>query len=116
MADFALKRNDTSPALKYQLQNEAGDAVDISGFNEVKFFMREEGKDTNKVDDDTAGDVSVIDSTNGKVKYAWNSTDGDTDTEARYEAEFEVEYSDGEIETFPNGRNYIVILIGDDLG
>ena len=47
------------------------------------------------------------------VKYEWQP--GDTDTEGFYDAEFEVTYSDGTVETFPN-RGFITVIISPDLG
>lgn len=39
----------------------------------------------------------------------------DTDTAGRFEAEFEVTYADGAVETFPND-GFIVVQIGPDIG
>ena len=38
MPDFTIKEGDTSPAFEQQLQDDSGGAVDISGFNEVRFL------------------------------------------------------------------------------
>lgn len=113
MSDFYIKRNDTSPAIKYQLQDDAGDAVDISGANDVRFLMRQRGGDTVKVDDNLAGNVSLVDASTGIVQYDWQ--DGDTDTAGQWWAEWEVEYSDGTIETFPNDQ-YILVRVEEDIG
>jgi hypothetical protein len=112
MTDFTLKRNDTSPAIEFQLQDDDGNAIDISGFNEVEFFFRQRRDSTTKVDDDTGGNVSVPDAANGIVKYEWMATD--TETAGIFEAEFEVEYSDGAVETFPN-TGYIKVQIVKDI-
>jgi len=42
------------------------------------------------------------------VRYQWS--EGDTDTPGVYEAEFEVTYDGGAVETFPNA-NYRIIEI-----
>lgn len=112
MADFHIKQNDTSPAIQAQLEDQSGDPVDISGYNEVSFHMKLPGASSAKVDTDTGSGVSVTDAPTGQVEYSWSS--GDTDTAERYRAEFEVEYSDGSIESFPNS-DYIEIRILEEL-
>lgn len=111
-ADFHIKQGDTSPAIESQLEDESGNAVDISGFNEIEFHMKDPSASSAKVDSDTSSGVSATDASNGKVKYSWSS--GDTDTSGRYHAEWQVEYSDGSIETFPNA-DYIEIRILEEL-
>lgn len=111
-ADFHIKQNDTSPAIESQLQDESGNPVDITGFNEIEFHMKLPSSDTAKVDADTASGVSATDETNGEVKYEWSS--GDTDTAERFHGEWSVTYSDGTTETFPNS-DYIEIRILEDL-
>lgn len=111
-ADFHIKQNDTSPAIESQLEDEDGNAHDISGYNEVHFHMADPNADNAKVVADTSSGVTVTDPDNGKVKYEWSS--GDTDTEGRFDAEWQVEYADGAIETFPNSE-YIEIRIIPEL-
>lgn len=111
MTDFVIKRNDTSPALEFQLQDGSGSGVDISGYNNVRFLMVD--GETSVIDDTVAGNVSVPDAVNGIVKYEWSSSD--TEKEGFYDGEFEVEYSDGTVETFPN-EDYIIVQIKRDLG
>lgn len=111
-ADFHIKQGDTNPPIKSQLLDENGNAVDISGYNEVGFHMKKPGSTTVKVDADTTSGVSVTDAANGKVEYQWST--GDTDTMGRFHAEWEVEFSDGNIETFPN-TGYLEIRIPSEL-
>lgn len=106
--DFHIKQGDTSPAIKVQLSDENGTAIDITGYQEVSFHMADPDGSTVKVDDDTSGGVSVTDASAGKVKYEWSA--GDTDTAGVYQAEWEVTYGDGTIETFPNS-GYTRILV-----
>lgn len=109
MADFTIKQGDTSPAIKSQLSAD-GSSIDLFNVTEVRFLMKKSG--TLVVDDDTNGAVSITDAANGIVKYEWQS--GDTDNLSAHEAEWEVEYSDGTKETFPND-DYIKIKIKPDL-
>lgn len=114
MSDFTIKEGDQSPAIKYQLQDDSGNAVDIQGYNDVRFLMKSTSSGSSlKVDDNTSGNVTVTDAANGKVKYEWQSSD--TDTADNYKAEWEVEYSSGDKETFPN-HDYIDIHVQRDLG
>jgi len=110
--DFHLKRNDLSPALKYQCQDEDNSPVDITQNNEVRFIM-ESLQGNIIVEDDTSGSVTVVDSSEGIVKYEWQ--EGDTEKAGIFKAEWEVEYSDGKPETFPN-YGKLIILIEEDLG
>lgn len=109
--DFFIKKNDTSPAIEQQLQDENGDAVNISGFNKIRFLASHIGDDTPKVDDDDTGNVSVIDASTGKVRYNWKPSD--TDRSGTMRAEWEVTYSDGSKETFPNTGYTIIKILGD---
>lgn len=99
---FHIVKGDTSPAIEYQLQDSDGNPVNITGFNEIRFHMRKKGVKAPKVDADTSGNVSATDAEKGKVKYDWEK--GNTDEAGDFEAEWEVEYIDGTIETFPNRR------------
>ena len=58
------------------------------------------------------GSATVLDDDAGRVRYAWQT--GDTDTPGTFQVEFEVEYSTGEIETFPND-GFLAIEIIDDI-
>jgi hypothetical protein len=59
---------------------------------------------------DTA--ATVVTAASGIVRYDWLAAD--TDTAGTFQAEFEVTYSDGKIETFPNA-SYIEVVITDDI-
>ncbi|MDX1810435.1 MAG: BppU family phage baseplate upper protein [Gammaproteobacteria bacterium] len=107
MTDFEIKRNDTSPDLECTLQGNDGVSVDITGAT-VRFHMTKKGETTPKVD----ALATNVDEASGKVKYEWNAAD--TDTKGVFRGEFEVTYSDGSIETFPN-NSYIPINIYEDL-
>jgi len=53
----------------------------------------------------------IANASEGEVKYEW--ADGDTDQTGKFEAEFEVTYSDGSVETFPNTSNLIVKVVDE---
>jgi len=104
---FYIKQNDTSPAIAAQLLDANGDAVNVAGAS-VAFNMRTRGGAV-KVN---AAAGSVVNASEGRVKYSWDAAD--TDTIGRYEAEFQVTYADSSIETFPN-TGYITVIIQDDI-
>jgi len=104
---FKIKENDTTPSLRASLLNGSGDPVDLIGTT-VRFYMRLMGSNSTTID----ASASVISEANGIVQYDWVA--GDTADVGSYQAEFEVTYSDGNIETFPNA-NYIGVEIIDDI-
>lgn len=105
IATFHLKQNDTSPALLYRLDP----AVNLAGAS-VVFNMRPRGGGAVVVDRAAASIEG--DPANGVVRYDWQVAD--TANAGRFEAEFEVTYSDGTVETFPND-GFIVVQIGGDI-
>ena len=105
---FYLKRNDTTPAIRATLKDGDGNVINLADAT-VRFHMRAIDSATAAVD--AAGSV-VSPAANGVVEYAWDAAD--TTTAGMYSAEFEVTYSDGSIETFPNS-DYIRVEIVDDI-
>lgn len=105
---FYIKQNDTVPSLRADLKDGDNAAIDLTGAS-VKFIMRAIGGTTAVIN----ASASIVSEAGGTVQYNWQS--GDTDTVGSYQAEFEVTYSGGTVETFPND-GYIRIEILDDLG
>jgi hypothetical protein len=104
---FYVKQNDTSPAMLATLQDANGDAVNITGAS-VRFHMRPIGSNSITVD----ASATIVTPEDGVVRYDWLAAD--TDTIGSYQAEFEVTYADGSIETFPND-GYVRVEIIDDI-
>ena len=96
---FYIKQNDTAPAITATLY-ENSVAVDLTGAT-VKFHM-------GSIVDAAA---TVVSASEGKVKYQWQATD--TATVGEYNAEFEVTFSDGTIETFPNDGFLRIIITSE---
>ena len=102
MADFYIKRNDTSPVINAALAID-GSIADLTGAT-VRFHMG------SIVD----AEAEIISEQDGTVRYSWIAAD--TVTAGRYPAEFEVTFVDGRIETFPNTYNdELIIIIPEDL-
>lgn len=100
-----LKRGDTSPSLLYALDPAT---VDLTGAT-VRFNMRASEGGAVKVN--RAAAVIVTATGTPTVRYDWLA--GDVDTAAIYEAEFEVTYAGGAVETFPNDSFIRVAITGD---
>lgn len=107
MGVFAIKRNDTSPALRVVLKDSDGVVVSLAGALGVQFHMRTK---SGTVVVDAAASV-VGDGSTGTCEYAWSGTD--TQTAGSYEYEFEVTYSDSTVETFPNAGNNTLNIYED---
>ncbi|EEX09645.1 hypothetical protein SL1157_1689 [Ruegeria lacuscaerulensis ITI-1157] len=101
---FTIKRDDTSPAIQFQLT--LGTGQTLVGAT-ATFKMASLNGGALKIDSPAA-----VDSAQNILSYQWDA--GDTDTAGVYRAEFEVTYSDGKIETFPNSE-YIQINVLEDL-
>jgi hypothetical protein len=104
---FFIKQNDTSPNLDATLKDASDNAIDLAGAS-LRFHMRKIGATSAKVD----AAATIIDEDTGQVRYTWSA--GDTDTIGSFEAEFEVTYGDGSVETFPNNK-FFSIEITDDI-
>ncbi len=100
-----LKRGDTSPSLLYALLPET---VVLTGAT-VRFNMRAAGGTAIKVNRAAATIVTATGAPT--VRYDWQP--GDVDTAGFYDAEFEVTYAGGAVETFPNAGFIRVAIEGD---
>ena len=107
-ADFSITQNDTSPAIEAFLKDDDGVNVSLVGAT-VTFSMRVAPSGAVKVNKQSC---SLVDDGNGEIKY--QRVAADTDTADTYEAEFEVVYSGGLVETFPND-SYINVVVKDDV-
>jgi hypothetical protein len=101
---FTIKQNDTSPAIQGTLTT----AASLIGAT-ATFSMK-----------NSAGAVAInkaaaviSDVTNKVVQYQWTALN--TAIAGEFEAEFELTYADGRVETFPNTDDYIQVTIYDDI-
>lgn len=110
---FEIRRNDTLPPFQVDLYDESGDPIDLSAASSVVFTMRADDQ-TLKIDRVAASVVVGADgSTQHRLQYDWVT--GDTDTNGRYAAEFEVSFAGGAKRTFPASRKakLEVVVHGD---
>jgi len=105
---FNIKQNDDRPLLDAFLRDDRDRPVDLTGAT-VLFHMRLATDNSVKIN---GGSVTVVAATAGSVRYTF--TTSNTDTAGIYEAEFQVTFSDGTVQTFPND-GYITIVITDDV-
>jgi hypothetical protein len=104
---FYIKQNDTRPTLRCILLDANELPVDLTAAA-LEFHMRAYPGGTTKI---SAGSVTVLNAGRGDIEYQWSSSD--TDTAETYEAEFEVTYSNGTIQTFPNDKHAFVYVTDD---
>tara|TARA_R110000803_G_scaffold61660_1_gene121617 strand:- start:254 stop:577 length:324 start_codon:yes stop_codon:yes gene_type:complete len=104
---FYIKQDDTTPSMRADLKNGSGDAVDLINTT-VRLHMRAIGSTVATID----AAAVVISEAGGTVQYDWVA--GDTSATGSYQVEFEVTYSDGTVETFPND-GYIRVQILEDI-
>jgi hypothetical protein len=122
---FLIKRGDTKPYLRRQLTDTGGNAIVLAGTETIKFTMRASTDVAMTGSAKIHASAVIIDAPTGIVEYQWTTGDTDTTTYAEtstlgrptdtpYAAEFEVNFADGTVETFPQGT-YIAVSIPPDL-
>jgi hypothetical protein len=103
---FTIKQGDTGPRLLCALT--PSDIV-LTGAS-VVFSMRSRASGAVIVNRQSA--VIVTETGTPTVAYDWQP--GDTATAELCDAEFEVTYTGGAVETFPN-NSYITVVVTDDI-
>ena len=107
---FKLKRNDTADDLQLTLKDAAGSAVSYASATPIRFHMRKAGASSAKVD----AAATIVDAANGVIKYVWIAAD--VNEAGDFIAEFEITFSGGKIQTFPNSKeNRLIVRIREDL-
>lgn len=101
-----LKRGDTAVGLSFTIMDKAYKGLNFSNAV-LKFILINENNETI-----VSRDCQIDDPINGKVSFYFNANE--INIAGNMRGELEVIYSDGLIETFPNG-GYIPILVNDRL-
>lgn len=105
--------NDEKSPIEDTLEDQDGNAVDISGQNEVEIHILK--PDGTTISDNTAGNVTVDDGANGQVSYEFAS--GDLDQEGTYYYEWEVQFSasGADAETWPSEGKGEPLIVSDEI-
>lgn len=104
---FTIKRNDNSPAIRWELKDPDTNLVGVS----VVFNMKNTVTGALVIERGAAEVVAGA----ARPTLGYNWAEGDTAVAGLYEAEFEITYADNTIETTPNSTN-IVVKVVEDLG
>ena len=107
-ASFYIKQNDTAPSIEAALKDSNGRVKSMANASTVVFHMSDENG--NILVENGLG--TIVNATKGIVAYDWQA--GDTSNTGIHTAEFQIEYTNGQIETFPN-TGYIKVIIKDEL-
>ena len=105
---FYIKQNDTAPAIEVVLTDSNGRAKALTQVSTVKFNMSTDTGERVV----TLGTGAIVNSDRGIVSYTWQT--GDTSNTGLHDAEFQVTYNNGQIETFPND-GYIKVIVKEEL-
>jgi len=101
-----VKEGDTRPVAQAVLTRGTV-IVDLTLADSVTFKMKEETSNVLKVN----AAAVVTDAVGGAVEYRWVTAD--TDTAGLYNAEWQVNWQDGSVETFPTIGFDVVMIHGD---
>jgi hypothetical protein len=107
-ASFYIKQNDTAPSIEAALSDSNGRVKSMANAQEVRFHMKDENG--NILVENGLG--TIVNPTKGIVAYEWQA--GDTANTGIHSAEFQIQYINGQVETFPN-TGYIKVIIKDEL-
>ena len=103
-----MKQGDTRPKLEGELTRD-GVPVDLTGAD-LRLMVREQGATIGGRQ--AGGTCAVAIATAGVFRYTWAAAD--TATPVVLDAEVQVTYADGGVETFPPDE-YFTIVVRDDL-
>lgn len=106
MADYSRTVGDTSPFFWSRLEDGAGNAANLIDAS-LRFIMRGVRASSPKV----AAAAVIENPTTNAVYYA--PTADDVDEEGGYFIDWEVTYSSGKVETFPNDRSMTCDILPD---
>lgn len=110
---WEIKRHDTAPPLPLHLTStdpvtKVTSDIDLSTATKVRVIIARSSGDTPIVDREVADRPA-----DGRLLFAWEP--GDTDVDGVWQAEVEITWGDGTIQTVPGG-GYATFKIVPDLG
>lgn len=118
--DYFVKTGDSASSIYTTLLDANGDAVDIASAS-IRFKMKPISGGTLALAvnaTNAQNGAGTVDGSTGNVAYAWaaaGTTGAVPGTAGWYLGEWEVTYSNGSVESFPNGNNYMLIDVGEGL-
>jgi hypothetical protein len=101
MSEFTLKRGDSRPVLVRQLLDGSLLPIDLTDADAV-YFLMELKASTHDGTPAVRALCTIPDAAQGIVQ--WTPTTSDTQVAGQYDAEFEITWASGEVETIPNGQ------------
>lgn len=101
---FVIKQDQRGPALEATLTKGDGTPQDLSG-GTVTFYLRRRRTNVLKVN---GGAVTIVNASQGQVRYSWGASD--TDTPGMYLAEFQIANLSPTPVRFPS-EGYIVVHV-----
>lgn len=105
MPDFTLKQHDTWPPLDAALVDANG-PINLTTAASVKLILKTASGSTQII-----GTCSIVSAVAGTVRYLWQTSD--TASVNTFNAEFEITWNDGKIETVPNSGYFEVAVVAD---
>lgn len=112
--DFEIKTGDSASHVFATLEDANGDAVDIQG-SSILFKMGPLSGGTLTVAGaavNAQNGAGTVDGSTGNVEYRWGGTAA-IPTADWYRAEWEVTYSNGSVQSFPNAGYMTIAVTGD---
>lgn len=105
MADFIIKAHDTLPSVSAALST-GGAPLDLTSASAVEFVMRLVGGAVK-----VTAPATVTDSLGGAVRYDW--VPADTSAPGEYQAEWQVTWASGGVQTFPTATYHTITVVPD---
>lgn len=105
---FTLGQGNLIPELEFTVEDEDGNAIDLTACSSVQFLMATIPSDWTDSANKVNAVATFVDKPAGRVKYSWAGTD--TDTPGRFAAIFEFVDGVGKKFSVPND-DYIYIVI-----
>lgn len=102
--DAYVKQGDVQPSLFAVLEDANGNPIDLTG---ASVALHLKGATVAATVTGTAQTTA----TTGQVRYDWQAAD--TATAGYFWGEWQVTYSNGQTETFPNGGNFLVQITSE---
>ena len=103
-----MKQGDTASIMKRTLLDAFGSPVNLTGAS-LRFSMRVKPGGSTKI---SAVLATIANAGLGEVQYSFSATD--TNTADEFESEWQVSYTDGTVQTFPND-GYTPVIVTDDI-